>query len=69
MPANQSQLDIDRHEVLYFCGQIRLPLAVGTMGGVLKSNPVYKANFTLMGNPNSQELAAVSRGGREEGGM
>jgi len=31
-----------------------------TTGGVLATNPVYKYNLGLMGNPSSSELAMVS---------
>ncbi|CAG8502827.1 4459_t:CDS:2 [Paraglomus brasilianum] len=42
---------------LYLCGEINVPICVGTAGGVLATNPVYKYNLGLMGNPSSSELA------------
>ena len=45
---------------LYLCGEINVPICVGTAGGVLATNPVYKYNLGLMGNPSSSELAMVS---------
>jgi len=42
---------------LMFCGELELPITVGTAGGVLKTNQVYAYNLGIMGNPNAQELA------------
>jgi len=28
----------------YFCGYIEIPIAVGTRGGAVESNPAYKNN-------------------------
>jgi len=44
-------------ECLMFCGELELPITVGTAGGVLKTNQVYSYNLGIMGNPNAQELA------------
>src|SRR5947207_1132664 len=46
-------------EGLMFCGELELPITVGTAGGVLKTNQVYAYNLGIMGNPNAQELAVV----------
>jgi hydroxymethylglutaryl-CoA reductase len=46
-------------ECLMFCGELELPITVGTAGGVLKTNKVYTYNLGIMGNPNAQELAMV----------
>lgn len=43
----------------YFCGEIEMPIAVGTKGGVLKTNPVYTYTLGLMGDPNSKTLAMI----------
>jgi len=44
----------------YFCGEIKMPIAVGTKGGVLKTNPVYHYTLGLMGHPDSKALSAVN---------
>ncbi|CAG8583735.1 11801_t:CDS:2 [Funneliformis caledonium] len=44
-------------ECLMFCGELELPIMVGTVGGVLKTNKVYEYNLGIMGNPNSRDLA------------
>ncbi|KAL7753252.1 hypothetical protein RI367_001027 [Sorochytrium milnesiophthora] len=43
----------------WFCGELELPICVGTRGGVLNTNPVYQYALGLMGNPNSQQLAMI----------
>jgi hydroxymethylglutaryl-CoA reductase len=45
---------------LYLCGELRVPICVGTAGGVVGTNPVYRYNLGLMRNPSSSELAKVS---------
>ncbi|KAJ3200783.1 hypothetical protein HDU82_008617 [Entophlyctis luteolus] len=44
-------------EGLYFCGEMEMPISVGTRGGVLKTNPVYNYTLGLMGFPDSKQLA------------
>jgi hydroxymethylglutaryl-CoA reductase len=46
-------------ECLMFCGELELPITVGTAGGVLKTNQVYTYNLGIMGNPNAQKLSMV----------
>ncbi|KAJ3085463.1 hypothetical protein HK102_014149 [Quaeritorhiza haematococci] len=43
----------------FFCGELELPVAVGTRGGVLKTNPVYNYTLGVMGNPDAKDLAKV----------
>ncbi|MGE0173642.1 MAG: hydroxymethylglutaryl-CoA reductase, degradative [Oligoflexales bacterium] len=40
-------------------GELELPIAVGTVGGVTKLHPSAKASLTLLGNPNAQGLAEI----------
>ena len=49
----------ERNGELNLCGYLALPLAVGTKGGVLKSNPQYEFTLGLMKYPDSKELAQV----------
>lgn len=40
-------------------GQIKLPMALGTVGGVTKLHPTSQSCLKLMGSPNAQELAEI----------
>ncbi len=40
-------------------GEIELPIAVGTVGGVTKLHPTAQAALQLMGNPTAQGLAEI----------
>jgi degradative hydroxymethylglutaryl-CoA reductase len=42
---------------LYLCGELEMPISVGTKGGVLKTNPVYAYTLGMMGDPDSKQLA------------
>ncbi|KAI9336232.1 hypothetical protein DFJ73DRAFT_790615 [Zopfochytrium polystomum] len=42
---------------LFFCGELEMPISVGTKGGVLKTNPVYGYTLGIMGDPDSKTLA------------
>jgi degradative hydroxymethylglutaryl-CoA reductase len=44
---------------ILLCGEINIPLMVGTKGGVLKTNPTYTYSLGLLGNPTSSKLARV----------
>lgn len=41
------------------CGELELPMAVGTVGGVTKLHPTARAALQLMGKPNASELAGI----------
>jgi len=43
----------------YFCGYLEIPIAVGTRGGALDSNPAYKNNLKMLNNPNAAHLAEI----------
>lgn len=40
-------------------GMLELPVAVGTIGGTIAKNALYKESLKIMGNPSTQELAEV----------
>ena len=40
-------------------GELELPLAVGTVGGVTKLHPAARAALKILGTPNAQELAEI----------
>jgi hydroxymethylglutaryl-CoA reductase len=40
-------------------GEIELPIAVGTVGGVTKLHPTAQAALNLLGNPTAQGLAEI----------
>ncbi|KAJ3112730.1 hypothetical protein HDU96_004218 [Phlyctochytrium bullatum] len=42
---------------LFFCGELEIPVSVGTRGGVLKTNPVFNYTLGMMGYPDSKQLA------------
>jgi len=42
-----------------FVGRLELPIAVGSKGGVLGSNPIYENNLKLSGNPNAKEISEI----------
>ncbi|KAF9437226.1 hypothetical protein BGZ76_001569 [Entomortierella beljakovae] len=44
-------------DALMFCGELELPIMVGTKGGVLSTNPVYAFTLGVMGYPDSKQLA------------
>ncbi|CAG8584502.1 16714_t:CDS:2, partial [Racocetra persica] len=46
-------------DCLMFCGELELPITVGTAGGVINTNPVYSYNMGIMGNPNARDLSMV----------
>jgi len=46
-------------ECLSFCGELVLPITVGTKGGVLKTNPVYNYTMGVMDYPDSKQLAMI----------
>ncbi|EGF76662.1 hypothetical protein BATDEDRAFT_36201 [Batrachochytrium dendrobatidis JAM81] len=46
-------------EGTFFRGEMSLPICVGASGGVLKTNPVYRYNFGLMGYPDAKKLAMI----------
>ncbi|CAG8640549.1 14343_t:CDS:2, partial [Dentiscutata heterogama] len=46
-------------DCLMFCGELELPITVGTAGGVINTNPVYLHNMGIMGNPNAKELSMI----------
>ncbi|MEZ4741886.1 MAG: hydroxymethylglutaryl-CoA reductase, degradative [Bdellovibrionota bacterium] len=43
----------------FLCGQITLPMAVGTVGGVTKLHPTARAALKILGNPDSNTLAEI----------
>ena len=40
-------------------GEIELPMALGTVGGVTTLHPTAQASLKLMGNPNAQILSEI----------
>lgn len=43
----------------YLCGELELPLAVGTVGGVTKLHPSAAAALKILGQPSARELAEI----------
>jgi hydroxymethylglutaryl-CoA reductase len=49
----------DKVNELFLHGELELPMAVGTVGGVTKLHPTAQAALKLLGNPSSRELAEI----------
>ena len=43
----------------YLYGKLTIPIAIGTVGGVINSNNAYKNNMKILGNPNSEQLCQI----------
>jgi degradative hydroxymethylglutaryl-CoA reductase len=43
----------------HLVGTLSLPISVGTKGGVLNTNPLYRYSLGLMGHPDAKSLAMV----------
>ncbi|MEM8766657.1 MAG: hydroxymethylglutaryl-CoA reductase, degradative [Pseudomonadota bacterium] len=41
------------------CGEIKIPMKVGTVGGSLETNASVRINHRLLGSPNATELAGI----------
>lgn len=41
------------------CGEIKIPMKVGTVGGSLETNPSVRINHRLLGSPDAVELAGI----------
>jgi hydroxymethylglutaryl-CoA reductase len=46
-------------EALVFCGELEMPIMVGTKGGVLSTNPIHAFTLGVMRYPDSKQLAMV----------
>lgn len=46
-------------DALVFCGELEMPIMVGTKGGVLSTNPVHAFTLGVMRYPDSKQLAMV----------
>ena len=43
----------------YFVFEIKLPIAIGTVGGLTQLHPLVKWSMELLGNPNSRTLMEI----------
>ena len=43
----------------YLYGKLTLPIAIGTVGGVINSNDAYENNMKILGKPNSEQLCQI----------
>lgn len=43
----------------HLVGKIEFPIAIGTKGGALRTNPSYQGSLYLLGNPSSSELGQI----------
>lgn len=68
---NPKNFDYDRYKPLtyykiievknekFLFGSLTMPIAIGTVGGSINSNPIYENMFKLIGNPNAQQLSNI----------
>lgn len=56
----KSYLPLTRYQIIekdgeqYFKGSLELPIAVGTKGGVVQKNPLYKTTLDILGKPTAK---------------
>ena len=50
-------VSINNKKFLY--GKLTLPIAIGTVGGVINSNEAYENNMKILGKPNSEQLCQI----------
>ena len=43
----------------YLYGKLTVPIAIGTVGGVINSNTAYENNMKILGKPNSEQLCQI----------
>ena len=43
----------------YFMGKLELPIAVGSRGGSIETNPSYQNTHYILGYPNAGEIAQI----------
>lgn len=53
MPLSHYEI-VDRKGEAYFKGTLELPIAVGSIGGALEKNPIYRQSLEILGNPDSK---------------
>lgn len=60
---SKSYLPLSHYEIIvkneqkYLRGTLEIPIAVGSVGGVIEKNPVYKSTMSILGNPSSKDLS------------
>lgn len=42
-----------------FTGELTLPMALGVVGGPLSTNPIYRQNLSILGNPEATTLSEI----------
>ena len=56
MPLTSYQI-LEKGGEKFFRGSLELPIAVGTKGGVVERNPLYKYTLEILGNPSASDLS------------
>ena len=44
----------EKDKVHYFRGTLEIPISVGSRGGVIEKNPLYRTTMDILGNPNAK---------------
>ena len=52
-PLSHYSIEV-KDEVTYFKGSLELPISVGSKGGVIEKNPLYKSTMDILKNPSAQ---------------
>ena len=50
---------INENNESFLFGSLTVPLCIGTVGGAINSNSVYKNNFEILNNPNCEWLGFI----------
>jgi len=58
-PLTEYSLEINEMGQEYFVGNLELPIAVGSKGGSIETNPAYKTAHQILGNPTAAEIAMI----------
>ena len=54
-PLSNWWIDDDKN----LCGKLKIPMAVGTVGGVTKLHPTAQVALKILKQPNAQKLAEI----------
>ena len=57
-PLSSYKIITENNENFLF-GTLTVPLCIGTVGGAINSNEIYRNNFEILGNPNCEWLGYI----------
>jgi hydroxymethylglutaryl-CoA reductase len=59
LPLTHYEIQVDEMGEEYFVGSLELPIAVGSKGGSIGTNPVYKMTHYLASYPSAKEISML----------